>query len=51
VQPNSAVTAIGLGFSLVPAVLVALSLLLLARYRLDEAAVAAAAAAPTHKEV
>ena len=41
-QPDSAVTAIGLGFSLVPAVLVALSLLLLARYGLDESAVVAA---------
>jgi glycoside/pentoside/hexuronide:cation symporter, GPH family len=44
VQPQSAVTAITLGFSLVPAVLVAASLLLLARYRLDADAVAEAAA-------
>jgi glycoside/pentoside/hexuronide:cation symporter, GPH family len=44
VQPESAVTAITLGFSLVPAVLVAASLLLLARYRLDAEAVAEAAA-------
>jgi len=43
-QPESAVTAITLGFSLVPAVLVAGSLLLLARYRLDADAVAEAAA-------
>ncbi|NNM47265.1 MFS transporter [Knoellia koreensis] len=41
-QPGSAVMAITLGFSLVPAALVALSLVLLARYRLDEAAVRAA---------
>ena len=40
-QPDSAVTAIALGFSLVPAVLVVASLLLLARYRLDETAVMA----------
>ncbi|GAB3439950.1 MFS transporter [Phycicoccus ginsengisoli] len=44
-QPDSAVRAIALGFSVVPAVLVALSLLLLARYRLDESAVAASVAA------
>ena len=50
-QPDSAVTAIGLGFSVVPAVLVAVSLLLLARYRLDEAAVTGATAATTHEEV
>jgi GPH family glycoside/pentoside/hexuronide:cation symporter len=50
-QPDSAVTAIGLGFSVVPAVLVAVSLLLLARYQLDEAAVASATAAPTREEV
>ena len=36
VQPDSALTAIALGFSLIPAVLIALSLLLLRRYRLDE---------------
>jgi Na+/melibiose symporter-like transporter len=45
-QPDSAVTAIGLGFSLVPAMLVGLSLLLLARYRLDESAVRAAVVVP-----
>ena len=50
-QPDSAVTAIGLGFSVVPAVLVAVSLLLLARYRLDEAAVTGVAAATRHEEV
>ncbi|SDP63741.1 Na+/melibiose symporter [Pedococcus dokdonensis] len=50
VQPDSAVTAIGIGFSVVPAALVAVSLLLLARYRLDEAAVSGAAV-PTHEEV
>jgi GPH family glycoside/pentoside/hexuronide:cation symporter len=51
-QPDSAVTAIGLGFSVVPAFLVAVSLLLLARYRLDEAAVSGAmATTPTHEEV
>jgi Na+/melibiose symporter-like transporter len=43
-QPGSAVRAITLGFSVVPAALVALSLVLLARYRLDEAAVRAATA-------
>ena len=41
-QPGSAVTAITLGFSLVPAVLVLASLGVLARYRLDESAVEAA---------
>ncbi|MGH3423675.1 MAG: MFS transporter [Nocardioidaceae bacterium] len=35
VQPDSALTAITWGFSVVPAVLVALSLLILHRYRLD----------------
>ena len=35
VQPDSAVTAIALGFSLVPAVLVAVSLLALRGYRLE----------------
>lgn len=35
-QPDSALTAITLGFSLLPALLVALSLWWLARYRLDE---------------
>ena len=49
-QPDSAVTAIGLGFSVVPAVLVAVSLFLLARYRLDEAAVASATAGTTPEE-
>lgn len=42
VQPDSALTAIGLGFSVVPAVLVAASLFFLVRYRLDEAEVARA---------
>jgi Na+/melibiose symporter-like transporter len=37
VQPDSALTAIRIGFTLVPAVLVALSLLALRGYRLDEA--------------
>lgn len=41
-QPDSALTAIAVGFSVVPAVLVAASLVFLVRYRLDEAAVAAA---------
>ena len=36
VQPDSALTAIAIGFSVVPAVLIAASLLLLRRYRLDE---------------
>ena len=36
VQPDSALTAIALGFSVVPAVLVAASVLLLRGYRLDE---------------
>ncbi len=44
VQPDSALTAIGLGFSVVPAVLVAVSLFFLVRYRLDEAEVARARA-------
>ncbi len=44
VQPGSAVTAIALGFSVVPAVLVLASLVLLLRYRLDETVVAEAAA-------
>ncbi len=35
-QPDSALTAIALGFSVVPAVLVAVSLLLLRRYPLDD---------------
>lgn len=35
-QPDSALTAITLGFSVVPAVIIALSLVLLRRYRLDE---------------
>jgi Na+/melibiose symporter-like transporter len=38
-QPDSAVTAIAVGFSVVPAALVATSLLVLRRYRLDEAMV------------
>ena len=41
-QPGSALTAIILGFSVVPAVLVLSSLLLLRHYRIDEAAVRAA---------
>jgi Na+/melibiose symporter-like transporter len=41
-QPGSALTAIGLGFSIVPAVLVALSLVFVVRYRLDEDEVARA---------
>ncbi|CCH74261.1 Major facilitator superfamily MFS_1 (fragment) [Nostocoides australiense Ben110] len=41
-QPAGAIDAIQLGFSLVPAVVIALSLLALARYRLDEPAVRAA---------
>ncbi len=44
IQPDSARTAIGLGFSVVPAVLVAASLLFLVRYRLDGAEVARARA-------
>ena len=43
-QPDSAVTAIALGFSLLPAVLVAASLLVLRRYRLDADTVARATA-------
>ncbi|WP_375000533.1 MFS transporter [Aeromicrobium sp. CTD01-1L150] len=35
-QPGSALTAIGVGFSLVPAVLIAVSLVFLRGYRLDE---------------
>lgn len=42
-QPASALTAMAAGFSILPALLVLASLALLARYRLDEAAVAAAA--------
>jgi Na+/melibiose symporter-like transporter len=38
-QPASALTAMGLGFSVLPALLVALSLAFLLRYRLDAAAV------------
>lgn len=38
-QPDSALTAITLGFSLLPALLVLVSLVPLSRYRLDEAAV------------
>jgi Na+/melibiose symporter-like transporter len=41
-QPDSALTAIGWGFTVVPAVLVALSLFFVTRYRLDEAEVARA---------
>lgn len=35
-QPDSALTAIVLGFSIIPAVLIAVSLVLLRRYRLDD---------------
>ena len=49
-QPDSAVTAIAVGFSVVPAALVALSLLLLARYGLDESAVEASAASVAAQE-
>jgi Na+/melibiose symporter-like transporter len=38
-QPESALTAMSLGFSVLPAVLVALSLIFLLRYRLDAATV------------
>jgi GPH family glycoside/pentoside/hexuronide:cation symporter len=41
-QPDSAVTAIAVGFTVLPALLVLVSLVFLARYRLDEAAVRAA---------
>jgi glycoside/pentoside/hexuronide:cation symporter, GPH family len=44
-QPDSALTAIALGFAVVPAVLVALSVITLVRYRLDQAQVEAAIAA------
>ena len=43
-QPDSALTAIAWGFSVVPAALVALSVLTLVRYRLDQAEVDAATA-------
>ena len=36
VQPDSAHTAIALGFTIVPAALIAVSLLVLRRYRLDQ---------------
>jgi Na+/melibiose symporter-like transporter len=49
-QPDSAVTAIAVGFSVVPAVLVAASLLLLARYRLDASVVAATTSGGTATE-
>lgn len=42
VQPDGALTAITLGFTLLPATLVAVSLLFLRHYRIDEAAVIAA---------
>ncbi|GAB2887702.1 MFS transporter [Nocardioides pacificus] len=48
VQPDSAVAAIVLGFSLLPAVLIVVSLLWLARYSLDAASVDAASA-PTER--
>ena len=38
-QPESALTAMSLGFSILPAALVALSLVFLLRYRLDAATV------------
>ena len=38
-QPSSALTAIVLGFSLIPAVLILLSLVPLSRYSLDHASV------------
>ena len=44
-QPDSALTAIAWGFAVVPAVLVALSVITLVRYRLDQAEVDAALAA------
>ena len=44
-QPESALTAIAWGFSVVPAVLIALSLFTLVRYRLDHGEVRAALAA------
>ncbi|MCA1780711.1 MAG: MFS transporter [Dermatophilaceae bacterium] len=44
-QPDSALTAIAWGFAVVPAVLVALSVITLVRYRLDQAEVEAAIAA------
>ncbi|MFD1827646.1 MFS transporter [Mumia zhuanghuii] len=49
-QPDSALTAIAIGFSVVPAVLVALSLLWLRRYTLDDRVhtVATAAITPDH---
>jgi GPH family glycoside/pentoside/hexuronide:cation symporter len=40
VQPDSARTAIAWGFTVVPAVLVAVSLVVLRRYRLDAEAAA-----------
>lgn len=49
-QPDSAVTAIVLGFSLLPALLVALSLLWLRRYSLDAEQVAAVQAASSTTE-
>jgi glycoside/pentoside/hexuronide:cation symporter, GPH family len=48
-QPDSALTAISWGFSVVPAVLVALSVITLVRYRLDQAEVDAALAAGEHR--
>ena len=46
-QPDSALRAIELGFSVLPAVLVAISLYFLLRYRLDARAVAEATTRPT----
>lgn len=54
-QPDSALTAITLGFSVLPALLVLVSLVFVARYRLDSEEVAAARAhldpTDTHDEV
>ena len=47
-QPDSALTAIALGFSLVPAALTILSLWWLRQYTLDPAEVAAATSGPGH---
>lgn len=44
-QPDSALTAIAVGFALIPALLIALSFITLSRYRLDQAEVDAAIAA------
>lgn len=49
-QPDSALTAIAWGFGLVPAVLIALSFITLARYRLDQLEVEAALVAEGQEE-